>query len=41
MELDLKTGKSMSYEEFNTIAVELPNVFFPAFELQHALREKV
>lgn len=41
MELDLKTGKTMSFEDFNTIAVELPNVFFPAFDLQNALREKV
>lgn len=41
MELDLKYGKSMTFEEFNKIAVELPNVFFPAFELQHVLREKV
>ena len=41
MELDLKSGKSMSFDEFNAIAVELPSVFFPAFDLQHALREKV
>ena len=41
MELDLKSGKTMTFEEFCKIATELPNVFFPAFELQHVLRDKV
>ena len=41
MELDLRSGKSMSFREFIEIAIKLPNVFFPAYDLQRQLKEKV
>jgi hypothetical protein len=41
MELELDKDKSMTFQEFKNIDKELPNIFYPAFELQHILREKV
>ncbi len=40
-ELDLSPTKLMTYEELKRINGILPTLLYPAFQLQHIMREKV